>query len=113
MSNAGAMKQLRGPRGPCATRALPRLGKYMALKVVKNGHLARTNGAIDGPYCSPTCGPVCLEGGVSRWVIGWWVWGRSCTIAHMRRVGRFFNSSALGKRAVSRPSGWLGSKWIN
>jgi hypothetical protein len=39
--------------GPCATRALPRLGD-MALKVMKMGtyHLARANGAIDGPYCA-------------------------------------------------------------
>jgi hypothetical protein len=40
MSNANAMKQLRGPKntkiGPCATRALPRL-KNMALKVLKMG----------------------------------------------------------------------------
>jgi hypothetical protein len=48
-------------------------------------------------------GPVCLEGGVSRWlVVG--VVGLGAEL-HQRPHGRFFNSSALGKRAVARPSG--------
>jgi hypothetical protein len=51
-------------------------------------------------------GPVCLEGGVSRWLVG--VVGLGAELRprpHTRRVGRFFNSSGLVKRAVSGPSG--------
>jgi hypothetical protein len=105
------MKQLRGPKHEnwpaCYPRAAP--PEEYGLKSGENGHLARANGAIDGPYCSPTWPGVCLESGVSRWLVGvvglgvelsWW----SCTSAHRRRVGRFFDSSALVKRAVSRPS---------
>jgi hypothetical protein len=50
-------------------------------------------------------GPVCLEGGVSRWLVG--VVGLGTELhprPHTRRVGRFFNSSALVKRTVPRPS---------
>jgi hypothetical protein len=55
----------------------------------------RANGATDGPYCSPTwpsvfgrrCEPLAGRGGGFG--------GRSCTSAHTRRVGRFFNSSGL------------------
>jgi hypothetical protein len=36
----------------CDPRAAPP-GEY-GLKSGENGHLARANGAIDGPYCSPT-----------------------------------------------------------
>jgi hypothetical protein len=39
----------------------------------ENGHLARANGAIDGPYCIillTKLAIVCLEGGVSRWLVG-------------------------------------------
>jgi hypothetical protein len=74
MSNTNAMKQLRGPNHEnwpvCDPRAAPP-GEY-GLKSGENGHLARANGAIDGPYCSPTWtpGPVCLEGGLSRWLVG-------------------------------------------
>ena len=51
-------------------------------------------------------GPVCLESGVSRWLVGVVCLGvEICTSAHTRRVGRFFHSSALVKRAVSGPSG--------
>jgi hypothetical protein len=79
----------------------------MALKVAKmgTGHLAlaRANGAIDGPHSSPTwpsvfgrrCEPPAGQGG------GFGGW--SCSSAHRRRVGRFFNSSGLVKRAVPRP----------
>ena len=107
MSNTNAMKQLRGPKHEnwpvCDPRAAPP-GEY-GLKCGENGHLARANGAIDGPYCSPTwpsvfgrrCEPLAGRGG------GFGGW--SCTSAHRRRVGRFFNSSALVKRAVPRPSG--------
>jgi hypothetical protein len=50
-------------------------------------------------------GPVCLESGVGRWLVGVvGLGGWSCTSAHRRRVGRFFHSSALVKRAVSGPS---------
>jgi hypothetical protein len=73
MSNTNAMKQLRGPkhenRPVCGPRAAP--PGDMALKVGENGHLARANGAIDGPYCSPTwpsvferrCEPLAGRGG--------------------------------------------------
>jgi hypothetical protein len=51
-----AMEQLRGPEHEnwpvCDPRAAPP-GEY-GLGSGKNGHLARANGAIDGPYCSPT-----------------------------------------------------------
>jgi hypothetical protein len=101
------MKQLRGPKHEnwpvCDPRAAPP-GEY-GLKSGENGHLSRANGAIDGPYCSPTWPsvfgrryePLAGRGG------GFGGW--SCTSAHTRRVGRFFHSSALGKRAVPRPSG--------
>jgi hypothetical protein len=101
------MKQLRGPKHEtwpvCDPRAAP--PEEYGLKSGENGHLARANGAIDGPYCSPTwpsvfgrwCEPLAGRGG------GFGGW--SCTSAHTRRVGRFFHSSALGKRAVPRPSG--------
>jgi hypothetical protein len=107
MSNTNAMKQLRGPKHDnwpvCDPRAAPP-GEH-GLKSGENGHLARANGAIDGPYCSPTwpsvfgrrCEP--LADGRGGGFGGW-----SCTSAHRRRVGRFFNSSALVKRAVPRPS---------
>jgi hypothetical protein len=107
MSNTNAMKQLRGPKHEnwpaCDPRATP--PEEYGLKSGENGHLARANGAIDGPYCSPTwpsvfgrrCEPLAGRG-------GWWVWGWSCTSAHRRRVGRFFHSSGLIKRAVPRPS---------
>jgi hypothetical protein len=56
MSNTGAMKQLRGPEHEnwpvCDPRAAPP-GEY-GLKSGENGHLARANGAIDGPYYSQT-----------------------------------------------------------
>jgi hypothetical protein len=81
MSNTNVMKQLRGARntkiGPRATRALPRLENMaLELKSGENGHLARANGAIDGPYCSPTCLAQCVWKAVcaAGWS-GWWVWG--------------------------------------
>jgi hypothetical protein len=40
------------------------------LKSAENGHLARANGAIDGPYCSPTWPSVFGRPGVSRWLVG-------------------------------------------
>ena len=67
------MKQLRGPKhenwpacDPCA--APP---EEYGLKSGENGNLARANGAIDGPYCSPTwpsvfgkrCEPLAGRGG--------------------------------------------------
>jgi hypothetical protein len=67
------MKQLRGPKHEnwpvCDPRAAPP-GEY-GLKSGENGHLARANGAIDGPYCSPTwpsvfdrrCEPLAGRGG--------------------------------------------------
>jgi hypothetical protein len=90
----------------CDPRAAPAPPGEYGLKSGENGHLARANGAIDGPYCSPTwpsvfgrrCEPLAGRrgGGFGGW---------SCTSAHTRRVGRFCNSSALVKRAVPRPSG--------
>jgi hypothetical protein len=90
--------------GPCATiRALPRLGNMAyGLESGENGHLARANGAIDGPWAMGhrvahqpgSGGSVCLEGGVSRWLVG--VVGLGAELhprLHTRRVGRFFNSS--------------------
>ena len=72
MSNTNAMKQLRGPKHEnwpvCDPRAAP--PEEYGLKSGENGHLARANGAIDGPYCSPTWPSLCLEGGVSRWLVG-------------------------------------------
>jgi hypothetical protein len=117
MPNTGAMKQLRGPKHEnwpvCdpATRALPCLQAEYGLKSGENGHLARANVRDRWPRCLTNLAqcPVCLEGGVSRWlvgVVGLGVGGGwSCTSAHTRRVGRFFNSSAFEKRAVPRPSG--------
>jgi hypothetical protein len=73
MSNTNAMKQLQGTKHEnwpvCDPRAAPP-GEY-GLKSGKNGHLARANGAIDGPYCSPTwpsmfgrrCEPLAGRGG--------------------------------------------------
>jgi hypothetical protein len=57
---------------------------------------------------------------VSRWLVGGrggGFGGWSCTSAHTRRVGRFFHSSALGKRAVPRPSdtvseGYARGVWV-
>jgi hypothetical protein len=79
----------------------------MALKVKsgENGHLARANGAIGGPYCSPTWPSVFGRRYEPLAGRGGGFGGRSCTSAHTRRVGRFFHTSALGKRAVPRPSG--------
>jgi hypothetical protein len=57
-----------GPCG-CNPRAAPP-GEY-GLKSGENGHLARANGAIDGPYCSPTWPSVFgRRCGVSRWLVG-------------------------------------------
>jgi hypothetical protein len=55
-------------------------------------------------------GPVCLEGGCEPLAgrsSGWWVCGGGAApAAHRRRVGRFFNSTGVLKRAgVPRPSG--------
>jgi hypothetical protein len=72
MSNTNAMKQLRGPKHEnwpvCDPRAAP--PGECGLKSGENGHLARANGAIDGPYIAHQPGPVCLESGVSRWLVG-------------------------------------------
>jgi hypothetical protein len=91
MSNTDAMKLLRGPKHEnwpvcdmCDPRAAPP-GEY-GLKSGENEDLARANGAIDGPYCSPTlssvfgrrCEPLAGRGG------GFGGW--SCTSAHTRRV---------------------------
>jgi hypothetical protein len=69
------------------------------LKSGENGHLARANGAVDGPYCSPIwpSGPVCVEGGVSRWLAGVVVWGGGAPPAPADTRGwgcLLFNSSA-------------------
>jgi hypothetical protein len=73
MSNTNAMKQLRGLKHEnwpaCDPRAAP--PEEYGLKSGENGHLARANGAIDGPYCSPTwhsvfgkrCEPLAGRGG--------------------------------------------------
>jgi hypothetical protein len=109
------MKQLRGPKHEnwpvCDPRAAAPPGEY-GLKSGENGHLARANGAIGGPYCSPTwpsvfgrrCEPLAgRDGGFGGWI---------CTIAHTRRVGRFFNSSGLVKRAVPRPPSAPGAEGL-
>jgi hypothetical protein len=96
MSNADAVKQLRGPKHEnwpvCDPRAAPP-GEY-GLKSGENGHLARANGAIGGPYCSPAWPSVCR-----RWCAplvgrsgGYGGWG--CASAATRGWGCFFNSSA-------------------
>jgi hypothetical protein len=75
MSITNAMKQLRGPKHEnwpvcvCDPRAAPP-GEY-GLESGENGHLARANGAVDGPYCPPTwpsvfgkrCEPLTGRGG--------------------------------------------------
>jgi hypothetical protein len=87
------MKQLRGPKHEnwpvCDPRATPpeEYGPYMALEVVsgENGYLARANGAIDGPYCSPTwpsvfgrrCEPLAGRGGG----FGGWSCTRAAAVA--------------------------------
>jgi hypothetical protein len=53
----------------CDPRVAPP-GEY-GFKSGENGHLARANGAIDGPYCSPTWPCMFKRAGWS----GWWVWG--------------------------------------
>jgi hypothetical protein len=101
-----AMKQLRGPKHEnwpvCDPRAAPP-GEY-GLKSGENGH---ANGAIDVPYCAQTwlsvfgrqCEPLAGQGGGFGWL--------SCTSAHTRRLGRFFNSSGLVKCAgPGRPPLW-------
>jgi hypothetical protein len=81
MSNTNAMKQLRGPKHEnwpvCDPRAAPP-GEY-GLKSGENWHLARANGAIDGPYCSPT------------WPS---VFGRRCEPLAGRRGGGFGGGAA-------------------
>jgi hypothetical protein len=93
------MKQLRGPKHEnwpvCDPRAAP-AGEY-GLKSGENGHLAlaRPNGAIDGPYCSPTwssvfgrrCEPLAGRGG---WFGGGAAPAPACGACV---VGRFFNPS--------------------
>jgi hypothetical protein len=67
------MKKLRGPKHEnwpvCDPRAAPP-GEY-GLKSGENGHLARANGATGGSCIAAhqPC-PVCLESGVSRWLVG-------------------------------------------
>jgi hypothetical protein len=60
MPNANAVKQLRGcPKPKRENWPVSRVGPARwpggyGLKSGENGHLARANGAIDGPYCPPT-----------------------------------------------------------
>jgi hypothetical protein len=65
------MKQLRGPKHEnwpvCDARAAPP-GEY-GLKSGGNGHPARANGAIDGPYCSPTWPSVFGKRCEVRWLV--------------------------------------------
>jgi hypothetical protein len=67
MSNTDAMKQLRGPKHEnwpvCDPRAAPP-GEH-GLQSGKNGHCERSMAHI-----AHQPGPVCLEGGVSRWLVG-------------------------------------------
>jgi hypothetical protein len=114
-------KQLRGPKHEnwpvCDPRAAPHV-EY-GLKSGENGHLARANGAIDGPYCSPTWSSVLgrrCEPLAAGWK-GWWVWGRSCTRARTRgawgassiRVPKK-NARCSGRPGLTRRAwpGWLG-----
>jgi hypothetical protein len=66
------MKQLRGPKHEnwpvCDPRAA--LPAEYGLERGENGHLARANGAIDGPYIAHQPAPMCLEGGVRRCLVG-------------------------------------------
>jgi hypothetical protein len=75
-SNTNAMKQLRGPKHEnwpvCDPRATP--PEEYGLKSGENGYLARANGAIDGPHCSPTWPSVFGRRCGAGWS-GWWVWG--------------------------------------
>jgi hypothetical protein len=80
----------------------------MALvKSGKNGHLARANGAIDGPYCSPTrpsvfgkrCEPLAGRGG------GFGGGAAPAPTGGAWGASSIRDSSALVKRAVPRPSG--------
>jgi hypothetical protein len=107
MSNTNAVKQLRGPKhgnwpvlGPCAAPT----GEY-GLKTGENGHLARANGAIDGPYCSPAwcnawrrqCEPLIAGrgGGLGVW---------SCTSAATRGwLGVLLQFEWLGKTRSALP----------
>jgi hypothetical protein len=108
------MKQLRGPKHEnwpvCdpATRALPlpRPGGY-GLRSGKNGHLARANGAIDGPYCSPTWLSVFGRRCMSRWLVGVVGLGAELLQCPHAARGALLQSECLRreKRAVSRPSG--------
>jgi hypothetical protein len=93
------IKQLRGPKhenwAVCDPRAAPPAAwGIMALKVVKMGTYHAQMGRSMARFAHQP-GPVCLEGGVSRWLVGVVGLGRSCSSAHRRRrVGRFFHSSA-------------------
>jgi hypothetical protein len=85
------MKQPRGPKHEnwpvCDPRAAP-----PGVVSGENEPLARANGAIDGPYCSPTwpsvfgrrCEPLAGESG------GGFGGGELHQRPHRRRVGRFF-----------------------
>jgi hypothetical protein len=97
VSNANAMKQLRGPKHEnwpvYDPRAAPP-GGY-GHNSGEDRHLTRANGAIDGAYCSPTWPSVFgrrYEPLAGRG--GGFGGGAAPRSAHMRRVGRFFNSSA-------------------
>jgi hypothetical protein len=73
MSNTNAMKQLRGPKHEnwpvCDPRAAP--PGECGLKSGENGHLARANGAIDGPPIFLTSLAQCVWKAVGA-AAGWW-----------------------------------------
>jgi hypothetical protein len=110
------MKQLRGPKPKHENRKLARVRPVRCpawgiydIGSGKNGHLARANGAIDGPYCSPAwssvcrrrCEPLAGRGG------GFGFGGGAApapTRPHAAR-GALLQFEWLRKRAVPRPSG--------
>jgi hypothetical protein len=102
------MKQLRGPKHENWPVRDPRAappGEY-GLKSGENGHLARANGASDGPYCSPTwpsvfgrwCEPLAGRGG------GFKVWGAS-SIRVPKKNARCPGPGALRPGAMRGASG--------
>jgi hypothetical protein len=110
------MKQLRGPKHEnwpvCDPRAAPPPAEYglAGLKSGENGHLARANGAIDGPYCSSTwpsvfgrrCEPLVGRGGGFG---GWSCTSQRPQAARGALLQIDWRLACVLKRAVPRPSG--------
>ena len=113
------MKQLRGPKHEnwpvCDPRAAPP-GEY-GLESGGNGHLARSNGAIDGPYYSLALPRVCLKSGVSRWLVG--VVGLGVELHQRPQAARGallpfeWLSKTRGAQAFARCARRLCAGWLN